>query len=249
MDALIVVLSFYDRRSTLLSTVAHYDAFECVEKTRVVWHNPKTMPMLHIDAFAPSTNSLNNRFDLRAAGNATVALHVDDDVRLSEALVCSTFKEWQRHKNRVFAFDPRFVDFKRQRYKWNSVCAAGKRGAYNTAFVTKGAIFATKFLPWYFRPRWAKARNAVTKYVTGEDLLMSAALARLKVVAVSAKGHWGKIQHNGSNLGARTAKKRKKVLGVINGAMTHYPKARRKWYINVPNLTETYKVGSNCEVY
>lgn len=248
MEYLIVVLSFYDRRSTLLSTVEHYNSFACVERTRVVWHNPRTRPMRYIDAFAPSTDSLNNRFDPRAVGNATVALHIDDDVKLSEELVCSTFKEWKKHRNRIFAFNPRYVDFRKHRYEWNAVCAR-KGGAYNTAFVTKGAIFATKFLEWYFRPRWEEARRAVTTYVTGEDLLMSAALARLKIVAVSAKGHWVDIKHDGTNLGVRTGKKRNRVLDIINKAMTHYPKPRRKWYVNVPNLTATYNVGSNCVVY
>jgi hypothetical protein len=210
-NALLVVTSFYDRVDTLMETVQYYDSIECVAHTRVIWHNPTTKPFDKIDAFVPLTNSLNNRFDPRAFADFAAALHVDDDTRLDPTLICTTFNLWKDHPMTIFAFDPRYVDFNAAFYKFDSVCTE-HNGGYNTAFVTKGAIFSPKYLTLYFGAHWEKARSNITKYVTGEDLLMSAVLARFNVVAVSAKGRWKNIKHTGTNLGQRSSRFSWRVL-------------------------------------
>ena len=185
---LVAIISTFNRDVALQAAVAHYSRLACVTSVSVVWHDPNRAPPRwltpHATVFRPANNSLNNRFDPALGAGFDAAFHIDDDEFLSEWLVCTAAWMWGHDRSAVYAFDPRQVDFDAGVYKWDGACRARptRCGVYNTAVVTKGAIFSTSYLALYFADRWRAARNLVTARVTAEDLLMSAVLAGFPLV-------------------------------------------------------------------
>jgi hypothetical protein len=226
-------------------TVHAYTRMKCVDYVSVVWHDPRRTPPSWLTAFRPTTNSLNNRFDISATAGYTAALHVDDDFLLSEPLVCSTYSRWTHHQSSVFVFDPRLVDFKRARYVWNEVCRVF---SYNTGFVTKGAIFHTQYLRDYFQKQWHVARTAITKHVTGEDLLMSAVLAERRIIAVCAHSHVKKLRSNQTSLASRTSRYRPMIMRIIAQTLRTTLMVSNSTLYGAPSLA-LGNIKQHCYVY
>ena len=126
----------------------------CVANVTVVWHDPRRVPFaLDLNFFRPKTDSLNNRFDLRLAEYYDAALHVDDDFLLSSRW--SATLTWHG-----FGILKASSSSTLGMLTWISTGIDGttcRRNKYNTGFVTKGGIFATKFLNLYHEPKWAEA--------------------------------------------------------------------------------------------
>ena len=238
---LVAIVSTFNRDVALQAAVAHYSRLACVTSVTVVWHDPDRVPPRwltpHATVLRPANSSLNNRFDPALGAGFDAAFHIDDDELLAERLVCTAAWMWGHDRSAVCAFDPRHVDFATGEYTWNSVCGA-RCGVYNTAFVTKGAIFSTDYLALYFADRWRAARNLVTEHVTGEDLLMSAVLARFPLVIVNARDQRAKIPADkASALGKRHprfAADRKMVARTIGALMTVHPRDQAVWIILKP---------------
>lgn len=257
MTGLVVILSIMDRVALVNVTTRAYAAMNCVDSVNVVWHDPNRVPpqwldpkrrRMHNKSFHlhwPATNSLNNRFEAAYASGYDAALHVDDDFVLSEYLVCSTYKRWQQHNSTVFVFNPRLINFPQAQYTWDDAC---KKKRYNTGFVTKGSIFLTNYLRLYFTPQWKPVRDAVTKYVTGEDLLMSAVLATKRVIVVNAKGMIKTFKSTSSPLSIRSSKHRPAIMKLTHAAMRSSLVPLTTVLHSAPNLTRGH-IRFYCFVY
>ena len=177
---------------------------------------------------------------------------VDDDVVIDCGLLTAAFSLWCKGeaagKPSVVGFEPRSLDLKSKTpnnpsgYEWNSSCRGNF--SFNAVWITKGALLHWCYYAAYWGDSYSDLRSSVDRYLTGEDMLMSAILMlhQVSVIVVHpAAGYRFKtpriplaVKDLYTSLGQRSSAWRQEIrkqirIHISNQALRDEPSSQ--WYI------------------